>query len=143
MHKQIKEERNSYLNYRKLPKIKRLIFVFHAYLKWTIFFLEFVKSTKSSRNTNLKHIRCSLLEINLSCLMREFHSDFMQSKLKSEVIVVPFKKSWNSIKRRKMAKDMIKIFVINCNHNQQIILKVDTSIKYTAKLFKLFLKFTF
>ena len=40
-----------------------------------------------------------------------------------------------------MAKAIIKIFVMNCDHNQKIILKVTVSIKYITKLLKILLKF--
>ena len=40
-----------------------------------------------------------------------------------------------------MAKGIIKIFVINSDHNQKIILKVIVSIKYITKLLKILLKF--
>ena len=40
-----------------------------------------------------------------------------------------------------MATGMIKIFVIYCDDNQQVILKVVVNIKYTSKLLKILLKF--
>ena len=40
-----------------------------------------------------------------------------------------------------MAKCKIKIFVINWDHNQKIILKIVVSIKCTTKLLKILLKF--